>query len=128
MPHPSPPIKGRQHLPPHFDWLVASGVASKRRAVTALCRARYGGFFVKKALIVAVVVIVVLTGLPLLVGVLGMDSCQDCGPALFPVVWCAVLVTASSGVAVLLQRLRSREEAIRLQLRPFLIERPPRLP
>lgn len=84
----------------------------------------------KKALLVLVVVVVVLTGLPILMGMAGMASCPDCGPAVLAGATCAMAILAA-GVALLLalftQRLRSRAGVIRLQLHTFLLERPPRL-
>ena len=79
----------------------------------------------KKALLVLVVV---LTGLPILMGMSGMASCADCGPAVLAGATCAMAILVS-GVALLLalftQRLRSRTAVMRLQLHPFL--RSPRL-
>ena len=84
----------------------------------------------KKALLVLVVVVVVLTGLPILMGMAGMASCPDCGPAVLAGATCAMAILAA-GVALLLalftQRLRSRTAVMRLQLHTFLLERPPRL-
>ena len=84
----------------------------------------------KKALLVLVAVVVVLTGLPILMGMAGMASCADCGPAVLAGATCAMAILAS-GVALLLalltQRLRSGTAVIGLQLLTFLLERPPRL-
>ena len=84
----------------------------------------------KKALLVLVVVVVVLTGLPILMGMAGMASCPDCGPAVLAGATCAMAILAA-GVALLLalftQRLLSRTAVMRLQLHTFLLERPPRL-
>ena len=84
----------------------------------------------KKALLVLFVVVVVLTGLPILMGMAGMASCPDCGPAVLAGATCAMAIVAA-GVTLLLalftQRLRSRAAVVRLQLHTFLLERPPRL-
>ncbi len=84
----------------------------------------------KKALLVLLVVVVVLTGLPIPMGMAGMASCPDCGPAVLVGATCAMAILVA-GVALLsalfTQRLRSGAAVIRLQLRTFLLERPPRL-
>jgi len=83
---------------------------------------------VKKALVVVLVVLVVATGLPILMGMSGMAVCHDCGPAL--VLSCGFAVLAA-GVAFMLTLLsvrhRSRGDITRLLLHSFLLERPPRL-
>ena len=57
---------------------------------------------VRKALLVALVVVVLLTGIPVLVGAGSMGSCADCGPVTMPCpVPCAVMPVAAA-VAVLL--------------------------
>ena len=76
------------------------------------------------------VVVVVLTGLPILMGMAGMASCPDCGPAVLAGATCAMAILVA-GVALLLalftRHLRSRTAVMRLQLHTFLLERPPRL-
>ncbi len=83
----------------------------------------------KKALIIVLVVLVVATGLPLLMGMSGMVACQDCGPAVLMSA-CAFAVVAA-GVAFLLtllsSRLRARPPLSRSLLHSYLLERPPRL-
>jgi len=85
---------------------------------------------VKKALVVLLVVVVVVTGLPILMGMSGMASCPDCGPAVLAGATCAVGILAA-GVVLLLalftQRLRRRTAVVRLLLHTFLLERPPQL-
>lgn len=83
----------------------------------------------KKALVVVLVVLVVATGLPILMGMSGMAMCQDCGPALVSAsCGFAVLVAGVTLVLTLLSlRLRSRGEIIRLLLHSFLLDRPPQL-
>ena len=84
---------------------------------------------VKKPLVVAAVVLLLVTGLPLVVGMGAMPGCDECATGVSVVMWCvAVLVAAGAGaVAALSRRPRPRDDVIRLQLHPFLIERPPRL-
>ena len=88
------------------------------------------GVVVKNALVVLLVVVVVMTGLPVLMGMSGMAACQDCGPAVLVGAGCAAAVLAA-GVAIALglvsQRLRVRRDALRLLLLGFLLERPPQL-
>lgn len=58
---------------------------------------------VRKALLVALVVIVLLTGIPVLVGGAGMGSCPDCGPVTMPcLVPCATLPAALAVVLIVL--------------------------
>ena len=57
---------------------------------------------VRKALLVALVILVLLTGIPVLVGGSSMASCPDCGPVTIPcAVPCGVLPTAVVAVVVL---------------------------
>lgn len=85
----------------------------------------------KKALVVLLVVLVILTGLPIpmAMGMGGMAACLDCGPAVL--VGACTLAVLAAGVALLLAllaaRLRTQRESMRLLLRSFLLERPPRL-
>lgn len=80
----------------------------------------------KKGLLIALVLLVVLTGIPLVVA---MPACQECGPAM--VVkgsGCAALLVAF-GLFVLLawELLRSRRERGLGPLLALGLERPPRL-
>ena len=81
-----------------------------------------------KALVVLLVLVVVVTGLPMVMGMSAMAPCADCGPAVLAA--CAVAILAA-GVAVVLallaQRLASRRQMMRLLLHAFVLERPPRL-
>ncbi len=83
----------------------------------------------KKALFVVLVVVVLLTGLPVLVTMSGMATCPDCGQAISAGSMCAVAALAiGAGIlALLTQRLRRRRDVLRLLLHSFLLERPPRL-
>ena len=84
----------------------------------------------KKALVIVLVVLVVVTGMPILMGGMGgMAACQDCGPAVL-VGGCTLAVLAagvSLALVMLVTRLRSRSESIPRLLHSFLLERPPRL-
>lgn len=83
----------------------------------------------KKALVISLVVIVVVTGLPVLMAMSGMAQCHDCGEAVVSMV--CVLAVLAVGVAMLLLlagvRLRPGDDSSRLRLHAFLPERPPRL-
>jgi hypothetical protein len=83
----------------------------------------------RRLLLVAVVMVLVLTGLPLLVGMGGMATCPNCPPALPAIGQClAVLAGAAVVLALLLSgRLRSRSHWHRSRLYARLVERPPQL-
>jgi hypothetical protein len=83
----------------------------------------------KRLLVVAVVLILVLTGLPLLVGVGGMETCANCPPAVLAAGQClGVLAGAAALLALLLSgRLRSRSSWLPPWLYVRLFERPPQL-
>ena len=85
----------------------------------------------KKALVVLLVLLVVMTGLPIpmAMGMGGMAACQDCGPAVLVGACTFAVLAAAVGLAVVLlaTRLRNRRESIPLLLHSFLLERPPRL-
>jgi len=84
---------------------------------------------VKKALVLAVVVVVVVTGLPVLMGMSGMATCHDCPPASAGGPMC-ILAVLTAGLAFVLgfgPRARDHEKMLRLRLHAFFIERPPRL-
>ena len=83
----------------------------------------------KKALLVALVVLVVLIGVPVLMpGMGGAATCTDCPPAVVHAQVCtlaAVLSTFALAVIVLSQRVRQRgAHACQLLFVP-LLERPP---
>lgn len=84
----------------------------------------------KRLLVVAVVMILVLTGIPLLVGMGGMENCANCPPALLPAAGqcLGVLAGAAAVFALLLSgRLRSRSGRMRPWLYALVFERPPQL-
>ncbi|MDQ3571203.1 MAG: hypothetical protein M3396_11420 [Actinomycetota bacterium] len=85
----------------------------------------------RKALVLTLVVMVVVTGLPLIMGMSGMAPCPECGPALLAGGgFCTVAVLAAVAVllvVLLARRLRSFDAVFAHQLHSFVIERPPRL-
>ena len=85
----------------------------------------------KTFLVVLLVVLVAVTGLPIpmAMGMGGMATCQDCGPAVL-VGACAFAVLAAAAaltLVLLATRVRSRRDAVPLLLHSFVLERPPRL-
>jgi len=85
---------------------------------------------VKKALVVLLVLVVVVTGLPIVMGMTAMASCHDCGRAVTVDTACTLAVLAT-GIALVFalasRQLRSRRQVMLLLLYSFLLERPPRL-
>lgn len=83
----------------------------------------------KKALVILLLVVIVFTGLPIMMGMAGMAMCQDCGPAVLMISCTLAILAASAAFALSLFaiRSRSRREPARLLLHSFLLERPPRL-
>ena len=83
----------------------------------------------KKALIVALVLLVVVTGVPLIVGMAGMTSCHDCGPAVMTGAGCLVVLVSGLGLLALAVsgRVRRRRMILARYLVAFRLERPPRL-
>ena len=84
---------------------------------------------VKRALFIALVIVVVVTGLPVLMGMGGMAECADCGPGvLLPMTCLAALAGVAATLPALLRsRLRSRDLFLRLALFTSAFERPPQL-
>ena len=82
----------------------------------------------KKALLVVLVLVVVLTGIPVIMGHGGMASCPDCGASVMSNAGCAatVPVAVAMVVGLLVIRLRRRDDARCGLLLAFSIERPPR--
>ncbi len=83
----------------------------------------------KKTLFIVLVVVVLVTGIPVLVGMSGMATCPDCGPAISVGSMCAMatLAIGVGALALLTQPMRRRRSVLRLCLHSFLLERPPRL-
>ena len=83
----------------------------------------------KKALIVLLVLVVLVTGVPILMTMSGMASCHDCSLGLLASSCVLAIITA--GIALVTagftQRVRGRLIGVRVLLHSFLLERPPRL-
>jgi len=88
----------------------------------------YVGVDVKKSLLIALVILVVLTGIPVVIAMPAM-ACPDCGSAaLMGGAGCAVLVMAFSLFLLFgSQFLRSRREQGLRSVPSYALERPPRL-
>jgi hypothetical protein len=84
---------------------------------------------VRRALFIALVVVVMLTGLPVLMGMDGMAFCADCGPGLLVSMICLATLAAGFALPLLLARWArgSRYRGLRSRLLPHLLERPPQL-
>ena len=85
---------------------------------------------VKRALFVFLVVIVVFTGLPLVMGMGTMSSCPECGPAVLAratdCLPAAILVVATGFLLAFAGRLRLRSVPPPAHLFGRVLERPPR--
>ncbi|MFP5377089.1 MAG: hypothetical protein ACLGIO_09975 [Acidimicrobiia bacterium] len=83
----------------------------------------------KRALVVALVVVVVVTGLPLAMGMGGMAFCPECGPAVLAraaeCLPAAVLVAAAVLTLAFAGRLRLVEARLSPSLFTSVLERPP---
>lgn len=77
----------------------------------------------------ALVVIVLVTGLPLLMSVGGMSTCADCGTGLLLAMTCVAVLTGAVVLlpALLRSRLRRRDRSLRLALFAAVFDRPPQL-
>lgn len=86
---------------------------------------------VKKALVLMLVIVVIVTGLPLLMTMPAMSVCPDCGPALLAGGATCALAVLAAGAAMLLvmigHRLLILDTDTRLRLHAFVLERPPQL-
>ena len=75
-------------------------------------------------------VVVVVTGLPVFMGMDGMAFCADCGPGVLVSMTClATLAVAGLALPLLLARWArgSRYRGLRSRLLAYLLERPPQL-
>lgn len=88
------------------------------------------GIAVKRALFVVLVVVVVFTGLPLVMGMGSMSACPECGPAVLArTIDClpaAVLAVAAGFLLAFAGRLRLRKVVPPAHLFGRVLERPPR--
>ncbi|MFP5318213.1 MAG: hypothetical protein ACLGI2_07950 [Acidimicrobiia bacterium] len=84
---------------------------------------------VKKAFVAALVVLVVVTGLPLLMPGMGGAHCTECGPASAASTMCMAVVAAAALLASVLARRRARLDAPprRGRVAAPPLERPPQL-
>lgn len=86
----------------------------------------------KKVLILLLVLLVVVTGLPIMVTAMdmsGMVECEKCGPAVVLATCTLAVLAAGMALALVLltQRIGLGRSSIRAFLHTFLLERPPRL-
>ena|SRR5438445_2118444 len=83
----------------------------------------------KKALLVALVVLLVLVGLPIFMPGGPMAACPDCGPATTAYSVCLIAVLGEAAIAsvALFVFLRGRRHDPPLLLRAVVFDRPPRL-
>lgn len=84
----------------------------------------------RRVLFIALVVVVVVTGLPVFMGMGGMAFCADCGPGvLVPMACWAILAAAGLAIPLLLARWATggRSSGLRSRLLADLLERPPQL-
>lgn len=87
------------------------------------------GFAVKRVLFVVLALVVLLTGIPLVMGMPAMD-CADCDFGMILVSSCVVAVlaaTAAVALALFAVMLRSRPLVLPGRLLTFRLDRPPRL-
>ncbi len=83
----------------------------------------------RRALFITLVIVVVVTGLPVLMSMGDMATCDFCAPGvLLPLLCMAALVAAAVVLPALLRaRLRLQERLLRLALVASSFERPPQL-
>ena len=84
----------------------------------------------KKALVVALVVLLVLIGIPILMSGMGGAMCADCPPALTAAQACsllAVLAGLALALSLLAIRFRTRHAFLFDLLRVVTVDRPPQL-
>lgn len=84
----------------------------------------------RRGIVIVLVVIVLLTGLPVLVSMAGMDACPECGLGILLAVSCLVALAATA-VVMAVPTLAGHLRMVDLRLRPSLftrlLERPPQL-
>jgi hypothetical protein len=84
----------------------------------------------RRVVIAALVVVVFVTGLPILMGMHGMAFCPECAPGLLgPMTCLAALAAAGFALPLLVSRRAgpSRYRTLRSLLLAHLLERPPQL-
>jgi hypothetical protein len=86
---------------------------------------------VKRGLLILIVLLVVVTGLPILMGPGAMAACPECGPTvLVSAAACLLALTVTSAWALallLVTSLRLRHDRLPAWVFARLLERPPRL-
>lgn len=98
------------------------------------CAVRYDvgagrvGSVVKKFLLVALVIVVLFTGIPLVMS-MSMGGCADCDEATMASSICLAVLAAAAALflAAMALRYRAGSAQLRGRLAPFALERPPRL-
>lgn len=80
-------------------------------------------------MVVVLVVLVLVTGLPVVMGMDGMAFCRACGPFVLGGMVCLGILAGFASVfaAVLRSPVRPRRRPLRSRLLAHLIERPPQL-
>lgn len=84
----------------------------------------------RKALVVGLVLLVVLTGVPLPVGMGGMATCPECGHANLPMTGACLIILGTALMLVFTSAvtwLRALGLVVSSQLVPRPLERPPRV-
>ncbi len=84
----------------------------------------------KKALLVALVVLLVLIGVPMLMPGMSAGMCPDCGPAVMAGAVCALAAVLAGfvlTVALLARLLRMRRDEMFELVRAVVFDRPPQL-
>ncbi len=97
-------------------------MAGRARAITV--------FLVRKAVIIALVLLVVVTGIPLAFGMSSMVACADCGPARLATTGACLIVLATGLMLVfasMVSWLRVVGAVVSGQLVPRPLEHPPRV-
>ena len=81
----------------------------------------------RRALFIALVIIVVVTGLPVLMSMGDMAACDFCAPGVLLALMCLAALVAAAVVlpALLRAPLRLQERLLRLALVASVFERPP---
>ncbi|MGH3469937.1 MAG: hypothetical protein ACRDQF_19635 [Thermocrispum sp.] len=98
-------------------------------AVLPVAQERYAGGGMRRALVILLVVLVLVTGLPVMMGMSGMASCETCDPVVLGAMTClAVLAGAVLVLPTMMGvRFRTRHRSMRARLLVHLVERPPQL-
>lgn len=83
---------------------------------------------VKKIVLVALVIVVLFTGIPFVMG-MPMGGCADCDEATMTSSICVAVLASVAALylAAMALRFRTGAEQLRGRLAPFALERPPRL-